>query len=129
LAERALPREDVGFKAEAYSVYVPREMAVFFRSLIIADMVAIKLNPQFKMIKAFKLFFQEWPLERARTFVTERTHEAELEGEIDPITNLDYEQLIELKMVERERLALATERLSELVLYYAEHYEEIRKML
>jgi len=116
-------------KAESYSVYVPREMALFFRSLIIADMVAIKLDPQFRMIKAFKLFFQTWPLAKAEAIVTERTHEAELSGEIDPITNLDYEQLLELKTIERERLALATERLSELVLYYAENYQEIRKML
>ncbi|OHA56851.1 MAG: hypothetical protein A2114_01135 [Candidatus Vogelbacteria bacterium GWA1_51_14] len=116
-------------KAESYSVYVPREMAIFFRSLIIADMVALKLDPQFKMIKAFKLFFQEFPLERAATIIEEKSHERELEGEIDPISALDYEQLVEFKAIERERLAAATERLSELVLYYAEHYEEIRKML
>lgn len=116
-------------KAESYSVYVPREMALFFRSLIIADMVAIKLDPQFRMIKAFKLFFQTWPLAKAEAIIAERTHEAELSGEIDPITDLDYEQLLELKTIERERLALATERLSELVLYYAENYPEIKKML
>lgn len=116
-------------KAESYSVYVPREMAIFFRSLIIADMVALKLDPQFKMIKAFKLFFQEFPLDKAEQIIEERSHERALEGEIDPITELDYEQLVELKAIERERLAVATERLSELVLYYAENYEEIRKML
>lgn len=116
-------------KAESYSVFIPREMAIFFRGLIIADMVALKLDPSFSMIKALNLFFHEYPLTKAEQIIVEKTHEKELEGDLVPITNLDYEQLMELKVVEKERLNLAAERLSELVLYYAENYEEIRKML
>ncbi|MDO8183840.1 MAG: AarF/UbiB family protein [bacterium] len=117
------------FKAESYSVYVPREMVIFFRSLIIADMVAIKLEPEFNMIKAFKLFFREYPLLKAEEIIETKSHERELVGKLDPVDDLDYEELMELKQLERERLALAKERLSDLVLYYAENYEVIRKML
>lgn len=117
------------FRAQSYSVYVPREMVIFFRSLIIADMVAIKLEPEFSMIKALKLFFREYPLIKAEEIIMAKSHERELSAELDPVLNLEYEELMELKQLERERLSLAAERLSDLILYYAENYEEIRKML
>lgn len=116
-------------RAESYSVYVPREMVVFFRSLIIADMVAIKLEPDFNMVKAFKLFFREFPLAEAERIIKTKSHEKELSGGIEPVAELDFEELMELKVAEKERLSLAAERLSDLVLYYAENYEEVRKML
>lgn len=116
-------------RAESYSVYVPREMMIFFRSLIIADMVAMKLEPEFNMIKAFKLFFREFPLERAEELILAKSHESELTGGIETVTDLEYEELMELKVAERERLNLAAERLADLILYYAENYEEVRKML
>lgn len=116
-------------KAEDYSVYLPREITIFFRSLVIADMVALKLDPDFDMIKALKMFFQEFPLSRAAEIINERTHEGELLPQIDPVSHLNFEQLLELKARERERLALATERLGNMITYYAERYEEVRRML
>lgn len=116
-------------RAESYSVYVPREMVIFFRSLVIAEMVAIKLDPSFQMIKAFKLFFREWPLARATEIINSQSHERELAPEIEPLIELDYEDLMELQAAERERLNAMADRLSDLILYYAEHYEEVRKML
>ncbi len=117
------------FRAQSYSVYVPREMVIFFRSLIIADMVAIKLEPEFNMVKALKLFFREYPLNKAEEIIKAKSHEDELSGDLEPVLNLEYEELMELKQLERERLSLAAERLSDLILYYAENYEEVRKML
>ncbi len=116
-------------RAEKYSVYVPREMVIFFRSLIIADMVAMKIAPDFNMIKALNLFFREFPLAKAEALIESASHKEELAPEIEPIIDLEFEELMELRAAERERLEATAERLSDLVLYYAEHYEEVRKML
>lgn len=116
-------------RAENYSVYVPREMVIFFRSLVIAEMVAMKLDPNFQMIKAFRLFFREFPLERATELINSQSHERELAPTIEPLIDLEYEDLMELRAAERERLGAMADRLSDLILYYAEHYEEVRKML
>jgi len=116
-------------KAENYSVCLPRTATIFFRSLIIADMVALKLDPEFDMIQAFQMFFQKFPLERATEIIEEKTHEIELLPQIDPVTHFNFEQLLEYKSYERERLAIATERLANMVSYYAERYDEVRKLL
>lgn len=116
-------------RVEKYSVYLPKEMIIFFRTLAIADMVCLRLNPDFDMLKGFKLFFQEFPLSKAEEIILSGDHEKELSGRIIPITDEDYETAAERRIQEAERLSVATERLIEMASYYAERYPEVRQLM
>lgn len=116
-------------KVEKYSVYMPKEMIIFFRTLAIADMVCLALNPDFDMIKGFRLFFKEFPLNKAEEIILSGSHEKEISKKIIPVDEEDYELAAERRAEELERLNIATERLIEMASYYAERYPEVRKML
>ncbi len=116
-------------KTRDYSVYLPREAVMFFRTLIIADMVALRLAPNFDIMKALNNFFDRYPLGVAEEMIKTRAHEAELELEIDPASHLSFDELLALKEAEHEQLSLAKERLINLISNYAEEYEEIRQLL
>lgn len=116
-------------KVEKYSVYMPKEMIIFFRTLAIADMVCLKMNDDFDMLKGFKLFFQEFPLVKAEELILSGSHEKELTHKLDAISDDDYEYAAERRERELERLSVASERLIEMASYYAERYPEVRKLL
>lgn len=115
--------------AKDYSIYLPREVALFFRTISIVDMVALKISPKTNMLKAIDQFFVEFPLETAEELITEGTYEKEIEERIDPLHNLTYEEVIELKVRDQDRLNLARERLADLLAHYAERYDEVRIIL
>ena len=116
-------------KAREYSIYLPREIVMFFRTLIIADMVALRLAPNFDIMKALNGFFDRYPLGVAEELITAKTHEAKLETTVDTTAHLSFEELLALKEAEIEELGLAKERLIDLIARYAEDYEEIRQLL
>jgi len=114
-----------------YDITLPKEMILFFRSLSIADMVALRLNPHFDMMKAIQRFFHEHPLSTVEDLIKSGEHETAIEsnGEIATMTGQSYEGLMELRLQDEERLQVARERLAELVDRYAEEYEEVRALL
>ncbi|MEK7585304.1 MAG: AarF/UbiB family protein [Patescibacteria group bacterium] len=116
-------------KTRDYSIYLPREIVMFFRTLIIADMVALKLAPSFDIMKALNRFFDRYPLGVAEEMITSRSHEVKLAPEIDASEHLSYDELLALKEMEAEQLSLAKERLINLIAAYAEDYQEIRQLL
>ncbi|MEK7505122.1 MAG: AarF/UbiB family protein [Patescibacteria group bacterium] len=111
------------------SVMLPRAAAAFFRTIAIVDMVALRLNPRFVMLKAFRRFFEEYPIYRAEELIKNSLLVLPPDPAIDPLSHLSFEQFLELKERESERLLVAKERLADLVMNYAEKYEEIRKLL
>ncbi len=115
--------------AERYDIVLPRETTLFLRTIAISDMVALRLNPRFDMMKAFQRFFHEFPLARLEEMGGEHEKAIKEEGEIVVPTGETYEAMMELKLQNEERLGVAKERLAELVFYYAEQYPEIRALL
>ncbi|GEM_PF-780058 len=115
--------------ARDYSIYFPREVALFFRTLSIIDMVALRLTPRFDMLRAFALFFTEFPLATAEGLITAGTYEEKMKETIESLQNLSYEEMMELKTMDQERLVLARERLADLMGHYAERYDEVRVLL
>jgi len=116
-------------KTRDYQIYLPREIVIFFRTLVIADMVAVRLAPGFDIIRALNSFFSTYPLGIAEELIISKTQEFKFTGDIDPGTHLSFEQLLEVKEVEQERLGVAKERLINIIAAYAEDYEEIRQLL
>ena len=116
-------------KARDYQIYLPREVVIFFRTLVIADMVAVKLAPGFDILRALNLFFESYPLGVAEELIVAKTHDPKLETVTDPAAHLSFEELLEVKEAEREKLGAAKERLINIVAAYAEDYEEIRQLL
>lgn len=110
-------------------VELPPAAGIFFRTVVIMDMVALRLNPGFVMLEAFRRFFREYPIYRAEELVREKLLAREKALPVDPLTKLSFEQILELKQNEAERLLLSKERLGDLVMSYAEKYEEVRKLL
>jgi len=113
--------------AQGYGVTMPREVVMFFRSISIADLVALRLNPRFDIIQAIHTFFHEYPLLEAERIINERTHEKEIEsiGTLDTVVP-SMEIAAEIKAIEQERIHVARERLVELIAGYSEIYPEVR---
>lgn len=116
-------------KTRDYQIYLPREVAIFFRTLVIADMVAVRLAPGFDIIRALNSFFESYPLGVAEELIASKTCKADSSEDIDPAAHLSFEELLEAKEAEREKLGVAKERLINIVAAYAEDYEEIRQLL
>lgn len=115
--------------AEEYGVSIPREAVLFFRTLSILEMVALRISPSFDMIKALNLFFLEYPLDVAEALIKEGVHEKEAGEKIIPLTDIDWEFFKEISAMEKEKKLMARERMTEMIFYYAEKYEEIRSLL
>jgi len=116
-------------KMQDYQIHLPREVAIFFRTLVIADMVAVRLAPGFDIIRALNTFFESYPLGVAEELITAKTLEVETEEALDPSAHFSFEQLLELKNNEKEALGVAKEKMINLIAAYAEDYEEIRQLL
>ena len=116
--------------ARKYQVHLPMEIVLFFRTLAIADMVALKLTPTFDMIASLKYFFTLYPIERLEKIIEgESATVGEESEEVETYQNLSYEALLEKKQRDGEILEIAKERLANLVLSYAENYDEVRQLL
>lgn len=116
-------------KAEKYGGSIPREAVLFFRTLSILEMVALRISPSFDMIKALNLFFLEYPLDKVEELIKEGVHEEESGERIIPLTDVDWEFFKEISAIEKEKKLVARERMTEMIFYYAEKYEEIRSMI
>ncbi|MFH1170771.1 MAG: AarF/UbiB family protein [Candidatus Vogelbacteria bacterium] len=116
-------------KTRDYQIYLPREVVIFFRTLVIADMVAVKLAPGFDIIRALNAFFSSYPLGVAEELIIAQTPEVKMEEVVDSSAHFSFEQLLEVKEIEQEKLEVAKERLINVISAYAEDYEEIRQLL
>ena len=56
-------------KAEKYGVHFPLDIILFFRGLVIDDMVALQISPQFDIMKAMESFFAEHSVEEVESIV------------------------------------------------------------
>jgi predicted unusual protein kinase regulating ubiquinone biosynthesis (AarF/ABC1/UbiB family) len=113
----------------AYGFYVPKEVLFFFRTIAIIDMVALHLDAQFNLITATNLFFEKNSFSDLEKIIADETHKKELSVSIPPETQESFEELIEMRVIEREKLHRAQEILEELIAHYAEHYKEVRALL
>lgn len=130
----AIDKTDIPFLkimrlADEYGIHFPREMILFFRSLSILDILALQLLPDFDIIKALNLFFDDYPLEKAEELIKKGVHKKEAGDKIIPMTDVDWEFFKETSVIQKEKILASKERMMNLILYYADKYEEIRSMI
>lgn len=115
-------------KAEKYGVRFPLDIILFFRTLVIDDIVALQISPQFDIMEAMRSFFAEYSVEDIEEMVKSRTDWKEIDEKIMSI-NDDWESFIESSIAHKEKIAVMRERMLEMVFYYAERYPEVRELL
>ena len=115
-------------KAEKYGVHFPLDIILFFRGLVIDDMVALQISPQFDIMKAMESFFAEHSVEEVESIVRSQTNWKEIDEKIISL-NDDWESFTETSITHREKVAVMKERIIEMVFYYAERYPEVKDLL
>ena len=115
-------------KAEKYGVHFPLDIILFFRGLVIDDMVALQISPRFDIMEAIQSFFEEHSVEEVESIVRNQANWKEIDENIISL-NDDWEAFTESSVTHREKVAVMKERIIEMVFYYAERYPEIRSLL
>lgn len=115
-------------KAEKYGVHFPLDIILFFRGLVIDDMVALQISPQFDIMKAMESFFEEYSVEEIERMVRSRTNWKEIDEKIISL-NDDWETFAENSITHKEKVMAMRERIIEMVFYYAERYPEVKDLL
>ena len=101
-------------KAEKYGVHFPLDIILFFRGLVIDDMVALQISPQFDIMKAMESFFAEHSVEEVESIVRSQTNWKEIDEKIISL-NDDWESFTETSITHREKVAVMRERIIEMV--------------
>ncbi len=112
--------------SRSYHIRLPEDLVLFFRSLSIADQVALALDPSFDMMAAMRLFFDEFSLEDIASRASAQDAVLPLAEVLD---ELSYEQLMELKQQEKESAEYTREKMADIAFSYAEKYPEILELL
>ena len=115
-------------KAEKYGVHFPLDIILFFRGLVIDDMVALQISPQFDIMKAMESFFEEHSVEEVEGIVRSQANWKEIDEKIISL-NDDWETFTETSITHKEKVAVMRERIIEMVFYYAERYPEVKNLL
>jgi len=112
-------------EAEKYKIKLPLEAIAFFRALAIIDMVCIKLNNNFSMPEAIKLFFARHNIREIEKIVEEHFEEKE------ELIAVDYaksaEETEEIRLKEKEKYYILREKFQNLVAFLIEKYPELRE--
>lgn len=114
-------------KAEKYGVHFPLDIILFFRGLVIIDMVALQISPQFDIIKAMESFFEKNSVDEVERKVRSQTNWKEIDEKIISL-NDDWESSKERMIMQKEKVAIMRERMLEIVFYYAERHFEIKDL-
>src|SRR3989338_898212 len=113
--------------AEKYKIKFPPDVIAFIRSLLIIDMVFLKLTDDFDMVKAAKAFFEEKSLEEVKEESAE--HAPELAGILDfgalRAAESDPEKESSLNLRAEEQRYVVKERFMSMVSALAEKYPEL----
>ena len=115
-------------KAEKYGIHFPLDIILFFRGLVIDDMVALQISPQFDIMKAMQSFFEGNSVEEVESMVISQTNWKEIDEKIISL-NDDWETFMESSITHKEKVAVMRERIIEMVFYYAERYPEVKSLL
>lgn len=115
-------------KAEKYGVHFPLDIILFFRGLVIDDMVALQISPRFDIMKAMQSFFAEHSVEEVEETVRSQANWKEIDEKIISL-NDDWESFTETSITHKEKVAVMRERIIEMVFYYAERYPEVKNLL
>ena len=92
-------------KAEKYGVHFPLDIILFFRGLVIDDMVALQISPQFDIMKAIQSFFEEYSVEEVEEKVRSQTNWNEIDERIISL-NDDWESFMESSVAHKEKVAV-----------------------
>jgi len=113
---------------ERYKVKFPPDVIAFIRTLLIIDMVCLKLTPDFSMVRAIKSFFEKTSLEEAqRQSLVHAAEMADLHDfdEFGPVEKITPEQIEMRQLWRKEKYSYAQEKFMGVVAALAEKYPEL----
>ena len=129
LSERSSARAflKIAKAVEKYVLKFPPDVIAFLRGLVIIDMVCLKLDKNFDMVKAAKIFFEHQTIEEVRLQTPEHRQET---SELETLESLHLSQSAPereegtITRLKEKRYA-AKEKLMHLVTALAEKYPEL----
>lgn len=116
-------------KLSTYGIYLPRETNLFLRALFLLDTVGSATSDAYNLVNSLNSFFSVHFVETLERYIVSGEHSKEVTSKLISLTELDWEFFKESSLSERERIMAARERISEIIYYYSEHYEEIGSMI
>lgn len=112
-------------QAEKYKIKLPSEVIAFFRALAIIDMVCVKLNKNFSMPSAIKLFFARHNVVEIERIVEKHFEEKQELAAVSYAKSVEGTEEIRLK--EEEKYYILREKFQNLVAFLIEKYPELRE--
>lgn len=112
-------------QAEKYKIKLPLEAIAFFRALAIIDMVCIKLNKNFSMPSAIKLFFARHNIKEIERIAEK--HFEEKEELATAFYAKSAEETEETRLKEEEKYYILREKFQNFVVFLIEKYPELRE--
>lgn len=106
---------------EKYGLRLPSDVIAFIRTLLIVDMVCLRLSPKFNMVKAIHSFFDVFPLASITALKTSHAHELHT---LQTLQSLQEDSL-ESTMIRKEQHLLAKEKLMDRIYALAERNPEL----
>lgn len=112
-------------EAEKYKIKLPLEAIAFFRALAIIDMVCVKLNKNFSMPEAIKLFFARHNIKEIERIAEKNFEEKQELAAV--IYAKSAEETEEIRLKEEEKYNILREKFQNLVALLIEKYPELRE--
>lgn len=116
-------------KAEDYGIYFGKEALLFLRTLSAIEIIALRLSGKFNIIEGIKLFFKRYPLDEAARIIEEGDHDRDSSGKLEAPPEDGWELFRERISYEKEKRLILREKVVELILLYADKYDDIRDLV
>lgn len=113
--------------AEKYKIKFPTDVIAFIRSLLMIDMVCLKLTDDFDMVKAAKAFFDQYSVEEVKEMSAEHAPELAKIYDFSALhtTESEAEKESDLNLKTEEQRYAVKERFMSMVSALAEKYPEL----
>lgn len=112
-----------------YGVYLPREIQLFLRAMFLLDTIGLMTSNRYNLIMALDNFYKSHFPEILERHITTGDCSREIQSKLVSLTDLDWEFFKESSSTEKEKIMAARDRISELIAYYGEKYEEVGSMI
>lgn len=116
-------------KMAIYGIYLPREVDLFLRALFLLDTIGLMTSTKYNVVNSLNNFFSTHFVENLERYIITGECSKEISSRLISLTELDWEFFKESSASEKERIMAAREKISELITYYGEKYEEIGSMI
>ena len=116
-------------KAEDYGVYFGKEALLFLRTLSAIETIALQLSDKFNIIEGIDLFFKRYSLDEAIRIIQTEDHFNDSGRKLESPSEIGWELFREIVSDEKEKRLILREKIVELILVYADKYDEVKELV